>query len=252
VDIDGDTLSITAATVRRGLRKRTRALIVVHTLGYPAPMEDLVGIGVPILEDCALALGTTYRGRPVGTMGALSVFSLYATKVICAGEGGMVCSDDRGIVERVRDLNGVDLREDLRLRYNYKLSDLAAGVALGQLRRLPAMLARRRAIAAQYRRAFEGCPADVQQVIPGGRPNYYRFLLRSPRAARIIAAARKIGIGCDRPVFRPLHRYLDVYTAQDFPGTEAAFNSAVSVPIYPALSDREVAQISKGMRRILG
>jgi dTDP-4-amino-4,6-dideoxygalactose transaminase len=248
--VDEDTLNVSARLACRRMTRRTKALVVTHSFGFPAPLDELLALGVPIVEDCSLALGARYRGRPVGSHGALSVFSMYATKIVCAGEGGMVCTDDRRVLERLRDLNGPDRRETWRVRYNYKLTDLAAGLALSQMRRLPSMLARRRAIAARYRRALRGAAAHVQITVPKADPNYYRFIIRTPRAGAVIREARRAGIGCDRPVFRPLHRYLGG-PAGEFPGTEAAFASVVSVPIFPALSERQVARVASGMRRIV-
>lgn len=251
LDIDEEAMNVTGPIVRRELTKRTKAVIVTHTFGFPAPLEELLGIGIPVIEDCALALGATYGGRPVGSLGTLSVFSLYATKVICAGEGGMVCTNDRDIIRRVRDLNGPDQRDDLRRRFNYKLSDLAAGLALKQIQRLPSLIARRRAIAARYLRAFKACPVEFQYPIPKAEPNYYRFVVRTPRAAAVIARARRAGIWCDRPVFRPLHHYFERATRGTLPATDAVFRSTVSIPIYPALSDREVRWVTQRLKRIL-
>lgn len=251
LDIDDKTLNVTGATVRRSLTRRTKALIVTHTFGFPGPLDELLEIGVPVIEDCALALGARYRGRPVGSMGALSVFSLYATKIVCAGQGGMLCTNDARIIRRVRDLNGPDQRTDWRPRYNYKLSDLAAGLALSQIKRLPSLVARRRTIAARYQEAFVQSGVEFQHAVPGTEPNYYRFVIRTPRAAAVIAAARKAGIGCDLPVFRPLHQYFSGDGGRGFPATNAVFRSAVSIPIYPSLSNREISWIAQRMRRIL-
>lgn len=251
LDIDEGSMNVTGPIVRRHLTKRTKAIIVTHTFGFPAPVDELLAVGIPVIEDCALALGSTHDGRPVGSMGKLSVFSMYATKVICAGEGGMVCANDGGIIRAVRDLNRPDRREDWRCRYNYKLSDLAAGLALEQIRRLPSLIARRRAIAVRYIEAFKDCGVEFQQPVPKGEPNYYRFVVRTSRAASVIARAHQAGIWCDRPVFRPMHRYFDPAARGHFPATEAVFRSTVSIPIYPALSDQEVDRITRHMRRIL-
>lgn len=250
LDIDEKTLNVTKAIVRGSLTRRTKILIVTHTFGFPAPLDELMTIGVPVIEDCALALGATYHGRPVGSLGILSIFSMYATKVICAGEGGMLCTNEPGVIRRIRDLNRPDQRADWRLRYNYKLSDLAAGLAFSQMRRLASLVARRRAIAARYQEAFGNCAEGVQHAVHGSNPSYYRFIVRTPRAAAVIRSARLARIACDRPVFKPLHRYFAM-DASEFQGTEAVFRSTVSVPIYPALSDRDVSLIAQRMKRIL-
>ncbi len=251
LDVDATTLNITADIVGRRLSRRTRALIVTHSFGFPAPLDELLELGVPLVEDCSLALGATYRGRPVGAFGVLSTFSLYATKVACAGEGGMVCTNDRAVIHRIRDLNGPDGRMTWRPRFNYKLSDLAAGLALSQMRRLPSLLARRRGLAVRYTAAFRDCADRIQEAVPSAQPNYYRFLLRTPKAGSVIHRTRRAGIACDRPVVRPLHRYDNRISVRDFPGTEEAFRSTVSIPLYPALTAREVATITRSVRRIL-
>ena len=251
VDIEADTLNISHRTVSERLTRRAKAVIVTHTFGFPAPLRELLSLGVPVVEDCATALGATYQGRPVGSWGACSIVSLYATKMICAGEGGMVCTNDARVIRRVRDVSDPGQRAQWRLRYNYKLSDLAAGLALSQLRRLPRMLARRRAIAARYRRAFADCPVQMPRALPGTNPTYYRFIIASPRADAIIRRARRAGIGCDRPVCRPLHRYAASAPGGKFPHTDAVFRSAVSIPIYPALSDEQIDRIITRMQRIL-
>lgn len=252
VDIDPVTLNPTASMIRHGLTRRTKAIIVTHTFGFPASMDGITRLGPAVIEDCAHALGATFRGEPVGSLGQISIFSLYSTKVICAGEGGMVCSNDRDIGRRVRDLNRPDQRVSYRVRFNYKMSDLVAGLALRQSARLPSMLARRRAIAARYCQAFQGAPVAFQEALPGAEPTYYRFVVSSPRAATIIRAARRIGIGCDRPVFRPLHRYLAPGPRPALATTEAVWRSTLSIPLYPDLREAEIRRVMSGMRRVLG
>ena len=105
--------------------------------GLPADIREIVALGVPVIEDCAQSLGSRYEGTPTGSFGVLSVFSFYATKVICTGEGGMVASSDRRLIERVRDLRDYDEKEDDGLRYNYKLTDLQAALGVVQLRQTP-------------------------------------------------------------------------------------------------------------------
>lgn len=251
VDIDPATMNPTTEMIRRCLTRRTKAVIVTHTFGFPAAMAEITQLGPPVIEDCAHALGASFRGTPVGSLGTVSVFSLYATKVICAGEGGVVCTNDRFIAGRVRDLNRPDQRVEYRVRYNYKMSDLTAGLALRQMERLGSLLARRRTIAERYRKAFRKTTAVFQEALPGAEPTFYRFVLRNRRARTIIREAWRAGIGCDRPVFRPLHLYAEQGSRKDLEGTEAVWRSTVSVPLYPDLSEREVRRIIRGIRRIL-
>lgn len=247
-DIDPDTLNPSARDIRPLLSRRTRAIIVTHSFGFPADLQEIMGIGVPVIEDCAQSLGALYRGRAVGSYGQISVFSFYATKVICAGEGGMICTNNGRLALRLRDLSRPDQRTDYKLRYNYKLSDLAAGLALRQVARLDDLLARRKAIAASYRQVLAVFPAVSMQVpLAGTAPIYYRYVVQIPRSRAFIKQAASRGVLCGRTVFRPAHRYLKL-SPKKFPGTELAWRTGVSVPLYPALTDAEVEHVATFLR----
>lgn len=251
VDVDPATLNPPVALVARRLSRKSKAIITTHTFGFPSAVDELVGLGVPVIEDCAQALGATLAGRPVGSYGALTVCSFYATKVICSGEGGAVGTNDRRLAARLRDLTTPDQQRIYRVRYNYKMSDLAAGLGLRQIGRLPAMIARRRSIAARYRAALGGDRVKLQEALPGAEPIHYRFIVRHPRAAAVIRKARADGVWCDRPVFRPLHLYLGIRGRGAFAGTDEAWRTALSIPLYPALTDLEVDKIVETMQSAL-
>jgi perosamine synthetase len=104
VDIELDTFNIDPAAARRTLTSKTKAVIVPHLFGLPANLTALEQLGVPIIEDCAQTIGATEQGRPVGSIGLLTVCSFYATKLLCTGEGGMVLSRDESLLERARRL----------------------------------------------------------------------------------------------------------------------------------------------------
>ncbi|MFH2077083.1 MAG: DegT/DnrJ/EryC1/StrS family aminotransferase, partial [Pseudomonadota bacterium] len=141
-----------------------------------------------------------------------------------------------------------DEKDDGRLRYNYKLTDLQAALGLAQLRKLPVLIGRRRAIAGQYDKflreyhlSMPVCPPDREHI-------YYRYVIRTKHVAELLAAGRDAGIAYRRPVFKPLHHYLGM---TGYPQTEAAFLETVSLPIYPSLSDTEVKTILHPVRSIL-
>jgi len=248
VDADPETYNLDPDDARRRLGPRTRAMIVPHLFGLPADLGPLLALGVPILEDCAQAMGATYRGRPAGAHGAVSVLSFYATKLLTTGEGGMVLSRDPRLRERVRDRREYDQRRRHAARFNYKLTDFQAALGRSQLRRLPAMLARRAAIAAAYRRAWRGLPLRLPAPGPASTHAYHRFVVSSSRAAgaltRQLAA---LGVVARRPVFQPLHRTLG---QPGFPGTSEIYRRAVSLPIYPSLAARERAAVVSAVRRV--
>ncbi|MBN2438715.1 MAG: DegT/DnrJ/EryC1/StrS family aminotransferase [Deltaproteobacteria bacterium] len=247
-DIDRETFNIDVRDLKRRRTEKTKAVIVPHMFGLPADIGEIVALGVPVIEDCAQALGSRYEGLPIGSFGVLSVFSFYATKVICTGEGGMVAANDRHLLEKIRDLRDYDEKDDHRLRYNYKLTDLQAALGLAQIRRLPVLIERRRAIARQYdaflrerRLPAPACPPDREHI-------YYRYVIRTKQVAGLLAAGEEAGIAYRRPVFKPLQHYLGM---TGYPRTEKAFIETVSLPIYPSLSDAEVEAILHSLRSVL-
>ena len=248
-DIDRETLNIDVGDLRRRLTRKTGAVIVPHLFGLPADIASIVALGIPVIEDCAQALGSSYDGAPTGSFGVLSVFSFYATKVICTGEGGMVAGNDARLIEKIRDLREYDEREDDRPRFNLKMTDLQAALGLSQLQRLPIMIARRREIAEQYDASLRSLPVSLPARPPRSEPIYYRYVIRTGRAAGLTAAGDAAGIAYRRPVFKPIHRYLRL---DGYPETEAAFAECVSLPIYPSLRNAEVNKILRHLRSILG
>lgn len=247
VDIDPETLNPTAALVSRRMTRRTKALIVTHTFGFPAAMDELASLDLPLLEDATMALGAMYRQRPVGSHGDIAVFSLYATKVVAAGQGGVVCTSRRDLLKTVRTLNGPDRPALAPVRYNYAMSDLTAGVALAQMNRLRSSLRRRSSIAGRYIDAVEA--ARLQKAAPESQPSYYRFAVRADNPAASMRRARRLGIVVDRPVAWPLHR-LAGESPRAFPGTESAYRATLSVPLYPALTEREVDAVARALPEI--
>jgi len=247
-DINPETFNMDVRDLRKRLTGKTKAVIVPHMFGLPADIREIVSLGVPVIEDCAQSLGSRYEGSPTGSFGALSVFSFYATKVICTGEGGMIASDDSQLLGKIRDLRDYDEKDDGRLRYNYKLTDLQAAMGFAQLRKLPALLGRRLAIAGRYHEFFREhllsvpvCPSDREHI-------YYRYIIRTERLLKLLDAGREAGIAYRRPVFKPLHHYLGM---TGYPQTDAAFRGTVSLPIYPSLSDTEVKTIIHHLQSIL-
>jgi dTDP-4-amino-4,6-dideoxygalactose transaminase len=248
VDADPWTQSLSAkdALVRR--TRRTRAVIVPHAFGIAADVEPFRALDVPIIEDCAQALGAELPdGRPVGAGGTLSVCSFYATKMIAAGEGGAVAGP-AALVARVRDARQYDGRATLAPRGNAKLTDIAAALGRGQLTRLETFVARRRALASRYRELLAGVPARLP-LEHGSRHVYHRFVLGLERDPAVIAQALAThGIVARRPVFRPAHHALGL---DGFPEADRLWTESLSIPCYPALTDAEVERVARAVRTVL-
>jgi dTDP-4-amino-4,6-dideoxygalactose transaminase len=247
VDADPHTSSLSVADAKRRLTPRARAIVVVHAFGLAVDVRPFDDLGLPVLEDCAQALGAAVDGRPAGSRGAVGVCSFYATKLLTTGEGGAVVGP-AGPVRRVVDWRDYDEREDLGERFNYKLTDLQAALGRSQLARLDAFLTRRRAIAARYRARLAGArcalPPDA-----GERHVYHRFVIGVERPVEeVIARLEDRGIGARRPVFRPIHRALGL---TGYAEADRLWSRLVSLPCYPSLRDEEVDLVARAVGEAL-
>lgn len=250
VDIDPTTYNLDPQKVRKARTPRTRAVIVPHLFGLPADLTSLQSLGIPLIEDCAQTLGAMEQGRAVGTVGLLTVCSFYATKLLCTGEGGMVLSDDEALLERVRALREYDQAPSLNAAAsNCKMTDLQAAIGVAQLNQLGEFLEKRASLAAVYR---EQLPEELFTLptVPAGRTHvYYRFVVRLPKGlqsaddvAVYLSRVAHRGVHCRKPVFRPLHRYLEL---PDFPGSDEVDAAAISLPIHPSLNEDAVRQVAQ-------
>ena len=245
-EIDPGTYNIDPDDVKNRLTNRTKALIVPHLFGLPANLEALAGLGVPIIEDCAQSIGATYRGEPAGSFGHAAIFSFYATKVITTGEGGMVLSKSTDLVDRIKDLREYDNRDDYKKRYNYKMADLEAAIGLCQLKRLPDFIRKRRSVARKYDRAFE--KLDIRLPVNDPDHIYYRYVINlNANLDRWINALSNKSVICARPIYKPIHRYMDL---QDYPNSQRAWETSMSIPIYPTLSDKEINLVIEAFMQV--
>ncbi|MGD9045110.1 MAG: DegT/DnrJ/EryC1/StrS family aminotransferase, partial [Desulfobacterales bacterium] len=154
-EIDPVTYNIDPDDVQKRITPRTKAIIVPHMFGLAADLDKLLKLDVPIIEDCAQAVGGTYHKKRLGTFADAAIFSFYATKMMATGEGGMVTASSTELIERIRDLKTYDEKEADRVRYNYKMTDVQAALGEVQLGRLDVFMDQRKSIADQYTNALK-------------------------------------------------------------------------------------------------
>jgi pyridoxal phosphate-dependent aminotransferase EpsN len=205
---------------RASRNKLPKAVVVVHLYGQCADMDPIVGIcrkfGVPILEDAAEALGATYKGRPAGTLGDIAAFSFNGNKIITTAGGGMLAARDPKLVEKARFWStqardpGIGF-EHSEMGYNYRMSNVLAGIGRGQLEVLDLRVEQRRAIAFRYRDAFADLPgiSFMPQAPYGSSTNWLSCFLIDPAAFgcsrdALIRNLDAAGIE-SRPVWKPMH-----------------------------------------------
>lgn len=239
VDCDPKTFNLDPADARRKLSRHTAAVIVAHLFGLPADVEELMGLGPPVIEDCAQTLGAKYRDRLVGACGEISICSFYATKLLAAGEGGMVLGSDAAVLEDVRRLRDCDAPDSTEWAFNFKMSDLHAAVGLAQLQRFSERLARRKTLADRYHTAFRHLQVRQPRQPDDREHQYFRFVvaLGDGRLEPVLERCEQLGLSCRRPVGylpAPVLAELD-----ELPGCREAWRTACSVPLYPDLTDAE-------------
>lgn len=256
-DCDPDTWQIDPAHVSSLITGRTKAAIGVHLYGNPFDAPALRRItdaaGIPLIEDCAQSFGAELNGVRTGCFGAAACFSFYPTKNLGAfGEGGAVLSRDRALAERVGFLKKHAKTEDGDhpvLGYNMRMSGLQGAFLCRKLEGTDAFLARKRAIAGQYLAAVGDSPVLVPQaLVPGSLPSYHLFVLKTDdrEAFRRFMADRGVETAVQYPV--PCHLQGVFADGSRLPVTEELFRRAVSVPIYPYLTDAETASVADALQ----
>lgn len=238
IDIHPDTFNLDVEDLKRKLTPNVKAIIVPHAFGLAADMDEINAVGIPVIEDCAQSLGAAYKNKMVGSISAVSIFSFYATKMITTGEGGMVLSNSEGLLEKVNDLRNYDKKDSYVTRYNYKMTDIQASLGLSQLKRLNKFIEIRRNIAKRYDSEFKNiCSLPVNNKDYSGHI-YYRYIIKlASGIEKFLKSAKENGIYCEKPVFKPLHQQLGL---SGYANTDSVCEKAVSVPLYPSLTEENI------------
>jgi dTDP-4-amino-4,6-dideoxygalactose transaminase len=240
---------------------RTRAILPVHLTGRPAAMGPILEIArrhrLAVVEDCAQAVAAEYEGRRVGSIGDIGCFSLHPLKTLNAcGDGGVLTTDDEAVAARLREMRNIGLRtrEDCVVwSGNSRLDTLQAAVLLVKLAHLEEWTERRRANAADYRRALAGVP---QIRVPVDRANeravFHTFVILADRRDQLRAFLAERGIGTQIHYPVPIHlqtvgRPLG-YGPGAFPAAESQAGRMVSLPVYPELTADNLAYVAASIR----
>lgn len=247
VDVDSVTGNIDLSDIRKRLTPKSKAIIAVHLFGLPVAMDQIRGLGLPVIEDCAQALGAKLGDQKVGTFGEVAVCSFYATKLITTGEGGMLLSSDPALLAMARDLRDYDKRDSFSVRFNYKMTDLQAALGRSQLEKLETFLGQRETLANIYSDSLTSLPCSLPASVQGRI--YYRYVISVQQDVNgIVHELAQKGINTARPVYRPLHHYLNL---EGYPGTDEAWNSHLSLPIHPSLSPQDVQRVCQALQQAL-
>lgn len=252
VDIELDSPNMDPKNVEKKISKKTKAILVPHIFGVPAKIRELERFGIPIINDSAQSLGTTYLGKPVGSYGDLVILSFYATKLITTGQGGMVLTNNKRYQDFVRDIIDYNGRDSYKVRFNYPLTDLAAACGNIQLKKLDYFLKRRKEIGKKYYQALKNKKVKFWPVPNDNDSNYYRFVLKFERKnereqAKKLFEKNRISTIIPINEYELLHNCLGL-PKSDYPIAQDACLTTLSIPIYPALKDSEVEKVMETLK----
>jgi perosamine synthetase len=259
VDSEPRTFNVDPALIERAITPRTRGIIPVDLYGHPADMDPILKIarkrGLFVLEDAAEALGATYRGRGAGSLADVATFSFFGNKTITTGEGGMIVTDNDELAARIRIIKGQGMDPKQRywfaqLGYNYRMTNVAAAIGLGQLEQIDTHLAKRDAVRRWYDELLAPLSARVRRPIeePWVKSSYWMYTVSlEDRVAAsrddVMRAMADRGVET-RPVFYPMH-VMPVFREPDgrYPVAEWYGARGISLPTHALLSRNDVAYV---------
>jgi UDP-4-amino-4,6-dideoxy-N-acetyl-beta-L-altrosamine transaminase len=278
-DIQRDTFNIDPADVERRVTGRTKAIIGVDFAGHPCDIDEIRKIadehGLKVIEDAAHALGAEYKGRKVGSLADVTIFSFHPVKHITTGEGGMCVTDSEELAERMRVLRNQGTESSAMERFgpggrwtydvrmlgkNYRMTDFQAALGLSQLRKLEFFIRRREEIARTYIEELSDVPGvELPAVRPYVRHAWHIFTIlvgRGINRDEFIASLRRRGIGAAvhyPPVYRfTYYRERFGFRPEEFPVTEDASSRIVTIPLFPRMSDEDVEVVVQAVKETAG
>lgn len=271
VDIDEKTFNADLNALAAAVTERTKAVIGVDLFGLPFATDDLEELrrkGVTVVEDACQAIGARRAGAAAGAIADVGCFSLYATKNLMTGEGGMLTTDNDAIAasaRRFRQHGQGERYEYLSLGYNYRMTDMAAAIGRVQLSRLGEIQAKRSANAALYGEILGGMPGVSTPVVPAGAVHaYHQYSIIVDETATPNGAGRDAvrqallneGIGCGIYYPTPLHLnplFANLgYSRGSFPVAERVASQILALPIHPLLSNEEIERVANAIRSTVG
>lgn len=279
-DVNEKTYNIDPDSVRAHVTERTRAVVAVDYTGQSAQLDELLEIcrehGLLLITDGAHSIGTKYKGRPTGSIADMTTFSFHPVKTVTAGEGGAVLTNDEKLYEKLslfrthgitrnpalmsREPDGPWYYEQVELGYNYRMTDIQAGLLISQLNKLEVFKARRREIVRKYDEAFSELPQIVvQQEIPESDTTRHLYILRiDPERLTIDRKQFFEALGaenvCCNVHYIPVY-YFPYYQKLGYqkglcPKAEKLYEEIISLPLYYGMSDQDVEDVIAAVKKI--
>lgn len=253
-DSSEETWQVDPEQVQKKITKRTKAIIAVHLYGHPCDMDALMGLcnkyGLYMIEDCAEAIGSVYKGKKVGNIGHVSCFSFFGNKTITTGEGGMVLTNEKYLFEKAVHLKNQGLADGYEywhniVGYNYRMTNICAAIGLAQLERIDSFLEKKRKIAIKYKENLKTIPVVTHKEEKGVVHSYWMnsIITRSNEERKRLndyLEEKKIET---RPTFYPVHMMPMYLEKGDYHVAEKIGLRGINLPSWPGLSDEQITYI---------
>jgi UDP-4-amino-4,6-dideoxy-N-acetyl-beta-L-altrosamine transaminase len=272
VDIDPDSLNINPELIERLITKKTKAIASVDFAGHPCNYDKILKIAkkhkLLVIEDASHALGAKYKNRKIGGIADMTILSFHPVKHIATGEGGMVLTNNKNFYEKLKTLrNHGIIRNPKKSKwyyeikepsFNYRITDIQCALGLSQLKKIDKFLKIRRNIAEKYNKAFK----DIKEIIIPKEKKYvksawhiYPIQVKASDRKKIFEKLQKTGIGC-QVHYMPLHLHPFYknkfgYKKEDFPEAEKYYERAITIPLFPKMTDKEVQFVINSVKKIL-
>ncbi|AMQ43569.1 spore coat protein [Aeromonas veronii] len=282
VDVDPATGSLDVVALDKKLQQAVRthslpkALIAVHLAGQPCDLEEIGALcrqyGIVLIEDACHALGAHYQGSPIGSCrhSDMTVFSFHPVKPITTAEGGAVTTRDQVLADKLRLYRSHGITRDPQallmpspgewyyeqqlLGFNYRLTDIQAALGLSQLSRLDQFITQRRELARRYDALLSLLPVQPLQQSNNRQSGYHLYVIQVAERDQVFARLRAAGIGVNVHYIpipaQPYYRGLG-HDPADYPGAQAYYQGAISLPLFPALTHSEQQQVVDALEQAL-
>lgn len=268
VDIEPDSYCMDTSQLEAAITPKTKAIVIVHLYGQPANMDEVIEIAsrnnLKVIEDACQAVGAEYGGKKAGNLGDIGCFSLYATKNIMCGEGGMVTTNDDSYAESIRRFRQHGMSAPYvyeELGFNYRMTDLQAAIAIEQLKKVDRFNEARNQNANYLNNALADEADIVLPTISSNRTHvFHQYTIRIVETSKlnrdeVVNGLREQGVGAGVYYPRALHLYPHIkdlgFSEGDFPVSEEVASRVLSLPVHPALTQEDLQTVASAVKETL-
>lgn len=254
VDSSEDTWQINELEIEKKITDKTKAVIAPHLYGYPCKMDVLRKIcdkhNIYLIEDCAEAIGSEYKGKKIGTYGDLACFSFFGNKTITTGEGGMVLSNNKELIDKARHIKDQGMSKTREywhdiVGYNFRMTNICAAIGCAQLERIEQFVSRKIEVGALYKEMLKSVPVKFQKDSKDILNTYWMvaILLEDENQRRDFRKYLKEHDIDTRPTFSPIHKMPMYDLGEYYPVSEDLGKRGINLPSYPLLSNEQIEYI---------